>query len=69
MNNRFRGRNTEKKELKAMAVDSSEFKISQASVWRFFTWSRDALKKTSKLFWKIHLITINGLSRNLAILR
>jgi len=39
-----------KKELKAMAVDSSGFKIRQVSVWSFFTWSRDALKKTSKLF-------------------
>jgi len=38
-----------KKGLKAMAVDSSGFKIRQASVWRFLKWSRGALKKTSKL--------------------
>ncbi|UJG44156.1 MAG: transposase [Candidatus Heimdallarchaeum endolithica] len=45
-----------KKGLKAMAVDSSGFKIRQASVWRFLKWVRGGLKKTSKLFWKIHLI-------------
>jgi len=39
-----------------MAVDSSGFKIRQASVWRFLKWSRGALKKTSKLLWKINLI-------------
>jgi len=38
-----------KKGLKAMAVDSSGFKIRQASVWRFLKWSRGALKKTSQL--------------------
>ncbi|UJG43927.1 MAG: hypothetical protein K9W46_01785 [Candidatus Heimdallarchaeum endolithica] len=38
-----------KKGLKAMAVDSSGFKIRQASVWRFLKWSRGTLKKTSKL--------------------
>ncbi|MHA1205308.1 MAG: transposase [Candidatus Heimdallarchaeaceae archaeon] len=45
-----------KKGLKSMAVDSSGFKIRQASVWRFLKWSRGALKKTYQLFWKIHLI-------------
>ncbi|UJG43980.1 MAG: hypothetical protein K9W46_02070 [Candidatus Heimdallarchaeum endolithica] len=38
-----------KKGLKAMAVDSSGFKIRQASVWRFLKWSRGTLKKTSQL--------------------
>jgi len=38
-----------KKGLKAMAVDSSGFKICQASVWRFLKWSRGALKRTSQL--------------------
>ncbi|MHA1352713.1 MAG: hypothetical protein ACTSPP_08015 [Candidatus Heimdallarchaeaceae archaeon] len=38
-----------KKGLKAMAVDSSGFKIRQASVWRFLKWARGGLKKTSKL--------------------
>ncbi|MHA1400344.1 MAG: transposase, partial [Candidatus Heimdallarchaeaceae archaeon] len=45
-----------KKGLKAMAVDSSGFKIRQSSVWRFLKWSKGALKKTSKLFCKLHII-------------
>jgi len=38
-----------KKGLKALSVDSSGFKIRQASVWRFLKWSRGTLKKTSNL--------------------
>ncbi|MHA1401206.1 MAG: hypothetical protein ACTSQE_12725 [Candidatus Heimdallarchaeaceae archaeon] len=38
-----------KKGLKAMVVDSSGFKIRQASVWCFLKWARKTLKKTSQL--------------------
>ncbi|UJG44369.1 MAG: hypothetical protein K9W46_04115 [Candidatus Heimdallarchaeum endolithica] len=37
-----------KKGLRAIAVDSSGFKILQASVWRFLKWARGGLKKTSQ---------------------
>ncbi|MHA1401852.1 MAG: hypothetical protein ACTSQE_15995 [Candidatus Heimdallarchaeaceae archaeon] len=43
------GEVVKKKGLKAMTVDSSGFKIRQASVWSFLKWGRGALKKTSKL--------------------
>ena len=47
---------TSRKEVKGLAVDSSGFKNRQASLWRFLKWSKGGLKRTSRLFRKIHLI-------------
>lgn len=41
---------------KALAIDSSGFKFRQSSLWRFVKWTKGALKRTSKVFRKFHII-------------
>ncbi|MCG3224358.1 MAG: transposase [Candidatus Heimdallarchaeota archaeon] len=38
------------------AVDSSGFKITTGNLWRYLKWAKGQLKKTSKLFRKVHII-------------
>ncbi len=38
------------------AVDSSGFKIATGSLWRYLKWAKKQLKKTSKIFRKVHII-------------
>ena len=47
---------TSRREVKGLAADSSGFKNRQACLWRFLKWSKGGLKRTSRLFRKIHLI-------------
>lgn len=47
--------NSTKLEEFDVAVDSSGFAIYGGSVWRFLKWSKSQVKKTSKLFRKVHI--------------
>jgi len=38
------------------AIDSSGFKVTTGNLWRYLKWAKGQLKKTSKLFRKVHII-------------
>ena len=42
------------------AVDSSGFKITTGGLWRYLKWAKGQLKKTSKIFRKVHSLICSG---------
>lgn len=40
----------------SVAMDSTGFILKGGTIWRILKWSKSLLKKTSRLFWKVHLI-------------
>ena len=41
---------------RTIAMDSTGFMLKGGSVWRLLKWNISTLKKTSRLFWKVHIL-------------